>query len=197
MYPLTISPPCFDLTLRLSVSQCTFGKKRRFYRKYIQNKSYKQSLLHELNLYRSAHLIRKYISYSVQKKEEAISRFFFFFVTGNDLSSRAVSSQVLSALKGLTSVFGMRTGCVRDENRWIPFAIITGIVECALAHSQLHSINSFLENYLAFHKSFNLRTSLDLLVSVSSMPCSTYTPDLSPRSLQGVSHIIKYRDILS
>ena len=36
------------------------------------------TLLHELNLYRSAHLIRKYISYSVQKKEEAISRFFFF-----------------------------------------------------------------------------------------------------------------------
>ena len=68
MFPLTISPPCFDLTLRLSVSQCTFSKKRRFYRKYIQNKSYKQSLLHELNLHRSAHLIRKYISYSVQKE---------------------------------------------------------------------------------------------------------------------------------
>ena len=33
-----------------------------------------------------------------------------FFVTGNVISSRAVSSQVLSALKGLTSVFGMRTG---------------------------------------------------------------------------------------
>ena len=30
--------------------------------------------------------------------------------SGSDLSSRAVSSQVLSALKGLTSVFGMGTG---------------------------------------------------------------------------------------
>ena len=30
--------------------------------------------------------------------------------SGGDLSSRAVSSQVLSALKGLTSVFGMGTG---------------------------------------------------------------------------------------
>ena len=30
--------------------------------------------------------------------------------SGDDLSSRAVSSQVLSALKGLTSVFGMGTG---------------------------------------------------------------------------------------
>ena len=43
-----------------------------------------------------------------QKKEPLL--WFLFFVTGNDLSSRAVSSQVLSALKGLTSVFGMRTG---------------------------------------------------------------------------------------
>ena len=32
------------------------------------------------------------------------------FVTGGDLLSQAVSSQVPSALKGLTSVFGMRTG---------------------------------------------------------------------------------------
>ena len=30
--------------------------------------------------------------------------------SGDDLSSRAVSSQVLSTLKGLTSVFGMGTG---------------------------------------------------------------------------------------
>ena len=30
--------------------------------------------------------------------------------SGDDLSSRAVSSQVISALKGLTSVFGMGTG---------------------------------------------------------------------------------------
>ena len=30
--------------------------------------------------------------------------------TGSDLSSRAVSSQVLSALESLTSVFGMGTG---------------------------------------------------------------------------------------
>ena len=67
------------------------------------------TLLHGLNLHRSAHLIRKYISYSVQKKKKQFLAS-SFFVTGNDLSSRAVSSQVLSALKGLTSVFGMRTG---------------------------------------------------------------------------------------
>ena len=34
----------------------------------------------------------------------------FFLGSGNDLLSRAVSSQVPSALKGLTSVFGMGTG---------------------------------------------------------------------------------------
>ena len=34
----------------------------------------------------------------------------FFLESGNDLLSRAVSSQVPSALKGLTSVFGMGTG---------------------------------------------------------------------------------------
>ena len=34
----------------------------------------------------------------------------FFLESGNDLLFRAVSSQVPSALKGLTSVFGMGTG---------------------------------------------------------------------------------------
>ena len=33
-----------------------------------------------------------------------------FCLTGNYLSSQAVSSQVLSAYKGLTTVFGMGTG---------------------------------------------------------------------------------------
>ena len=35
---------------------------------------------------------------------------FFSLVSGSYLSSRAVASQVLSAYKGLTSVFGMGTG---------------------------------------------------------------------------------------
>ena len=35
---------------------------------------------------------------------------FVFLATGSYLLSRAVPSQVPSALKGLTSVFGMRTG---------------------------------------------------------------------------------------
>ena len=43
-------------------------------------------------------------------KKEAPHMRCFYMDSGSDLSSRAVSSQVLSALKGLTSVFGMGTG---------------------------------------------------------------------------------------
>ena len=41
---------------------------------------------------------------------EAPFGLFFSLVSGSYLSSRAVASQVLSAYKGLTSVFGMGTG---------------------------------------------------------------------------------------
>ena len=43
-------------------------------------------------------------------KKEAPQLRCFYMESGSDLSSRAVSSQVLSALKGLTAVFGMGTG---------------------------------------------------------------------------------------
>ena len=43
-------------------------------------------------------------------KKEAPRLRCFYMESGSDLSSRAVSSQVLSALKGLTAVFGMGTG---------------------------------------------------------------------------------------
>ena len=45
----------------------------------------------------------------MQKKEHLISQM-LFMESGDVLLSRAVSSQVPSALKGLTSVFGMGTG---------------------------------------------------------------------------------------
>ena len=47
---------------------------------------------------------------SVTAKKEAPRLRCFYMESGSDLSSRAVSSQVLSALKGLTAVFGMGTG---------------------------------------------------------------------------------------
>ena len=49
------------------------------------------------------------LSTPMQQKEAPHSRC-FYLESGSDLSSRAVSSQVLSALKGLTAVFGMGTG---------------------------------------------------------------------------------------
>ena len=47
---------------------------------------------------------------SIQNKKEAPLSEMLHMESGSDLSSRAVSSQVLSALKGLTAVFGMGTG---------------------------------------------------------------------------------------
>ena len=44
------------------------------------------------------------------KKKNSPFGLFFSLVSGSYLSSRAVASQVLSAYKGLTSVFGMGTG---------------------------------------------------------------------------------------
>ena len=44
------------------------------------------------------------------KRKATFFRTSLYLDSGNYLSSRAVSSQVLSALKGLTSVFGMGTG---------------------------------------------------------------------------------------
>ena len=47
---------------------------------------------------------------SVKKEEHPTKLGVLLMESGNDLLSRAVSSQVPSALKGLTSVFGMGTG---------------------------------------------------------------------------------------
>ena len=45
-----------------------------------------------------------------EAKKKKTEVFFFNWKVGNDLFSRSVSRQVFSALKVLTSVFGMRTG---------------------------------------------------------------------------------------
>ena len=49
------------------------------------------------------------IGHARDKKKELISEF-FLLNPGDVLSFRAVSSQVFSAKRSLTSVFGMRTG---------------------------------------------------------------------------------------
>ena len=48
--------------------------------------------------------------FKAKEKAPDFSLRLFHLGSGNDLLSRAVSSQVPSALKGLTSVFGMGTG---------------------------------------------------------------------------------------
>ena len=77
------------------------------------------------------------------------------------------------------STFGAKrlNFCVRNGNRWIPLAIVTGMVECVL-----HTHNYTAQSIDALFRSLFLRfcdQALDLLVSVSSMHYCTYTPDLS------------------
>ena len=77
------------------------------------------------------------------------------------------------------STFGAKrlNFCVRNGNRWVPLAIVTGMVECVL-----HTHNYTAQSIDALFRSLFLRfcdQALDLLVSVSSIHYCTYTPDLS------------------
>ena len=65
--------------------------------------------------------------------------------SSDDLSSRAVSSQVLSALKGLTSVFGMGTGGT-------PSPLPLEIVSLSAAHGQLLRPSRRPASLNLFHK---------------------------------------------
>ena len=130
----------------------------------------------------------------------------FLFGTGIVILSRAVSSQVPSALMSLTSVFGMRTGgtsspsdelnfCVRYENRWDLIAIDTGIVERSTGGARLHIHNCIAESLLCITGfrlvvKLYLIEALGLLVSVSSTHYCAYTPDLSTLwSTRGLTQI--------
>ena len=69
--------------------------------------------------------------------------------SGSDLSSRAVSSQVLSALKGLTSVFGMGTGGTPSP---LPPEIVSfcGLDSQTLAQHAIHCLQSSLRAYRVY-----------------------------------------------
>ena len=56
------------------------------------------------------HRLSRWFSFWTKRNQPHIRGADFFLGSGNVLLSRAVSSQVPSALKGLTSVFGMGTG---------------------------------------------------------------------------------------
>ena len=107
---------------------------------------------------------------------------------------------------------------VRDENGWVPCDMITTMVECLFKQ---YSVRTYTHNWItklklliSFHMSCNVNSyilvltnnfpklcdqALDLLVSVSSMHCCTYTPDLSTlsstRSLTVFLHGISYLEV--
>ena len=114
--------------------------------------------------------------------------------SGDDLSSRAVSSQVLSTLKGLTSVFGMGTGGtpspLSPEIGW-RFALLFLLRAPSKPHTaSLPRSSSFAWRILAFaspapHSLF-LDQALDRLV-LTSFRITAFTPSTyQPCRLQGV-----------
>ena len=100
---------------------------------------------------------------------------FSYMDSGNVLLSRAVSSQVPSALKGLTSVFGMGTGGTPSPSS--P-EIVNFFFPRTLTTAQLFDLN-----FLAFSPislpDFACNQALDRLVSSSYIRYRTSTDDLS------------------
>ena len=108
----------------------------------------------------------------------------FFLESGSDLLSRAVSSQVPSALKGLTSVFGMGTG--GSLSPLPPEFLQVSYPEnrtSKLPSSCLDQLNQFsLWSHL-----FSISRSSPRPISISKLlRYRIYTADLSPGSLPGV-----------
>ena len=115
-----------------------------------------------------------------------------FPLTGNNLSSRAASSQVLSTRESLTAVFGMGTGGPSQPSSpdlWMVFSVF-----CCV---RLPDLQNFTEETTRFRTplpqpALSLNQALDWLVPVRSIHCCTYTPGLSTssssRCLTGLRH---------
>ena len=95
----------------------------------------------------------------------------YFLYPGSHLLSRAVSSQVSSAVCVLTVVFGMGTGVSHRR-------IATGISLGTFQRLQ-NQTRSLTQIKLFSLLTFSFGQALDLLVSVSSIHYCTYTSDLS------------------
>ena len=118
-------------------------------------------------------------------KKEIILRLSLKWKSGSVLSFQPVSRLVFSALKGLTSVFGMGTGGT-------PSLLPPETVYHFYSHPDycISSFNSVYSKAFLLYSSSTLRLdqALDLLVSVSSMHYCTSTPDLSTSSsLRGLT----------
>ena len=123
--------------------------------------------------------------------------------SGGDLLSRTVTSQVPSALKGLTSVFGMGTGgtpsslppemvsCLRKPFSFLYCVSVSPGLPVFLffllqARRCFHTLTTAQYRFSWLTISINLRITLrnqalDRLVSSSCMHCCTSTDDLSTR----------------
>ena len=74
-----------------------------------------------------------YCMSNINKKKDLWNIHKSFWKTGNVLFSQLTAKQVSSALKVLTSVFGMCTG--------VSLSLLSPVmVECLLVHSQLHNV---------------------------------------------------------
>ena len=93
-----------------------------------------------------------------------------FFLTGNNLSSRAASSQVLSTRESLTAVFGMGTGGTSQPS--------------SPDRTSSQTFKTLQKKLLTFNLSSLafLNQALDGLVPVRSIHYCTYTPGLSTLS---------------
>ena len=126
--------------------------------------------------------------HKAQKRKETCFCKSPYLDSGNYLSSRAVSSQVLSAFRGLTSVFGMGTGGTLQLSS--PEIVIHFLSSATSKphRTDLKSRNNYFFSTcslrFAFARSkFRLADqALDLLVSTSSMCYHTSTDDLSTLS---------------
>ena len=104
-----------------------------------------------------------------------------FVNSGSVLLSRAVAHQVSSALKSLTTVFGMGTGVTSlllpPNICQTPFGVLTSFLCVSKTERRSFSISFFCSLYGLLHNI--LGQALDLLVSVSLIHYCTYTSDLS------------------
>ena len=96
--------------------------------------------------------------------------------SGGDLLSRTVTSQVPSALKGLTSVFGMGTGGTPSS---LPPEMVSYFIHRTLTTAQYRF--SVKDCYQLISESRFCNQALDRLVSSSCMRYRTSTDDLSTR----------------
>ena len=101
---------------------------------------------------------------------------------GSVLLSQEKNLSVPSAIADLTSVFGMGTGVTPPLSSpgYFPYSL-SSLPAPSKLYSTIYS-NTKYPNLLPSSYHCFLGQALDLLVSVSSIDHSTYTPDLSTRS---------------